>query len=423
MRIYADLHIHSKYSRATSEKMDIEDLVRFARLKGLNLLGTGDATHPGWLRELERKLVYEEDYWLYRPAHNRSSDVYFMVTTEVNTVFEVEGKKKRIHHLILLPSLEDAKELSTRLSKYGDLSSDGRPTLNMTPAELVEITIDVNNWNMVIPAHVWTPWFSVFGSRNGFNSVEECYEDMAKNIYALETGLSSDPAMNWMISSLDKYTLVSNSDSHSPWPYRLGREANVFELKEPSYREIYKAIKGKDKNSFLFTIEVDPAYGKYHFDGHRKCGVCLHPRDAKKLGGRCPVCGRKLTIGVLHRVLELADRPEGYVPTNAIPFKSIIPLQEVIAHVFGSDVHANRVWEEYAKLTKRFGNEFKVLLEVKLEELKEVTYPKLAEAIVKVRERRYRVKPGYDGVYGVLTINGEEEKRELRKFLTLEDFM
>ena len=279
MRVYADLHIHSKYSRATSGKMDVEDLVRFARLKGLNLLGTGDATHPSWLRELGKKLVYDEDSWLYKPSHDKGSDVYFMVTAEVNTVFEVEGKVRRVHHLILLPSLEDAEELSRRLSKYGDVTSDGRPTLNMTAAELVEIALEVNNWNMVIPAHVWTPWFSLFGSKNGFNSVEECYEDMAKNIFALETGLSSDPAMNWMVSSLDKYTLISNSDSHSPWPYRLGREANVFELKEPSYREIYNAIRNKDRRVLLFTVEVDPSYGKYHFDGHRKCGVCLHPRD------------------------------------------------------------------------------------------------------------------------------------------------
>ncbi|MGC9345909.1 MAG: endonuclease Q family protein, partial [Candidatus Bathyarchaeales archaeon] len=276
----ADLHIHSRYSRATSQKMCIEEIARFARIKGLNLVGTGDFTHPKWLKELQEVLVEEQDTGLYKVAKNPESPVNFMITTEVSTIFTFENEVKKVHHVILTPSIETAVQINETLTKYGDLSVDGRPTLNMDAPRLVEEVMEVSSENMVFPAHAWTPWFSVFGAFSGFNSLEDCYQDMTKHIYALETGLSSDPPMNWRLSKLDRFTLVSNSDSHSLWPWRIGREANVFELKRPSYREVADAIRLKDKERFKFTIETNPAYGKYHWTGHRNCNVALSPQEA-----------------------------------------------------------------------------------------------------------------------------------------------
>jgi len=314
MRVIADLHIHSKYSRATSQKMNINEITRFAEMKGLNLIGTGDFTHPKWLSELKSSLVEDGDTGVYKPVNAPGSAVRFMITGEVSTIFSWEGRTKKVHHLILTPNIETAEQINERLSRFGDLSADGRPTLEMTAAELVEEVMEVSTMNEVIPAHVWTPWFSVFGAFSGFDSIEDCYEDMSGHIHALETGLSSDPPMNWRLSRLDRYTLVSNSDSHSPYPWRMGREANVFELPRLTYGEVLDAVRRKDPERFLFTIETDPAYGKYHWTGHRKCGVSLPPAEAIKLGNRCPVCGRPLTKGVEQRVEELADRPYGFKP-------------------------------------------------------------------------------------------------------------
>ncbi|HDM88571.1 MAG TPA: DNA helicase UvrD, partial [Candidatus Bathyarchaeota archaeon] len=281
MIIYADLHIHGRYSRATSAKMSIDEISRFAPIKGLNLVGTGDFTHPKWFRELREKLIEVSDTGLYKPLKKPDAPLYFMITGEVSTAFTFEGKLKRIHHLILSPSLEVADQVRYRLSKYGDLSVDGRPFLQMTAAELVEEVMETSQRNVIIPAHVWTPWFSLFGAFSGFNRIEDCYQDMTKHIFALETGLSSDPPMNWRLSALDKYALVSNSDSHSFWPWRIGREANVFNLKVLTYDEIVEAIRSKDTNRFLFTIETYPEYGKYHWTGHRACKVSLPPEEAR----------------------------------------------------------------------------------------------------------------------------------------------
>jgi uncharacterized protein (TIGR00375 family) len=333
----------------------------------------------------------------------------FVFTGEVDTEFQVQDESKRIHLLILSPNLEVAKQVTDVVSKYGDLSSDGRPRLHVDPAELVEAIMEINLWNEVIPAHVWTPWYSLFGSRSGFDRIEDCFQDETHRIHALETGLSSDPMMNWRLSVLDKYTLVSNSDSHSPWPYRLGREANVLELEEVSYKEVVDTIRRKDPRKLTMTIETDPAYGKYHYTGHRNCNVVMNPVEAHECGNICPVCKKKLTVGVLDRVTELADRPEGYKPSGAIPYVSLIPLQEIISSALGlRDVFGKAVWEEYGKLTNKFPNEFYVLLEASKEEISSVSGARIADAILKVREGKACVAPGYDGVYGRLILSEDE---------------
>jgi len=391
--------------------MDLEGISEGAKIKGINLVGTGDFSHPAWLKELKEKLEPVDDTGFFE-----YNGVYFSLTNEVATYFEYEGKIKRVHHVIHAPSFEVVEQINEKLSKYGDLSVDGRPILKMSAPELVEILMEISKDILVYPAHGWTPWMSCLGSRSGFDSVDECYQDQVKNISALETGLSSNPPMNWRVSSLDKFTLLSNSDSHSPHPWRLGREANVFELKKFSYWEILNAIKNKDKKRFLFTIEVPPEYGKYHWDGHRLCGISLHPRDAIKLSNVCPKCRKKLTIGVLHRVEELADRPEGYVPKDAIPYKTLLPLYEIISFATGiNQLYSKRVLEEQNKLISKFGNELNVLLNIPKEELIKVTSEKIAEAIIKVREGKVKYIPGFDGIYGKLIFNEDELRRFEKK--------
>jgi uncharacterized protein (TIGR00375 family) len=389
--------------------MCIKEIARFARIKGLNLVGTGDFTHPKWLKELHQALVQESDIGLYKIAENPESPVYFMITTEVSTVFTFENEVKKVHHVILTPNIETAVQVDDRLSRHGDLTVDGRPMLNMDAPLLVEEVMEVSSENMVFPAHAWTPWFSIFGAFSGFNTVEECYQDMTKHIYALETGLSSDPPMNWRLSKLDKFALVSNSDSHSFWPWRIGREANVFELERLSYGEIVDAVRCKDKTRFKFTIETDPAYGKYHWTGHRNCHVTLSPQEAIKLGNTCPVCRRKLTKGVEQRVEELADRPAGFTPENAIGFMHLLPLSEIIATVLNVDSPSTqKVWSIYNLLIKNFGNEYAVLIDASLDALSRFVNEKIAEAIVRVREGRVKVVPGYDGVYGRLVVFADD---------------
>ncbi|MDI6690443.1 MAG: endonuclease Q family protein [Candidatus Bathyarchaeota archaeon] len=427
MRVIADLHIHGRYSRATSDKMCVEEIARFAKIKGLNLVGTGDFTHPKWLKELQETLVQEADTGLYKVAKNPESPVYFMITTEVSTVFTFENEVKKIHHVILTPNIETAIQINDRLAKYGNLAIDGRPTLNMDAPHLVEDVMEVSSENMIFPAHAWTPWFSIFGAFSGFNSIEECYQDMTKHIHALETGLSSDPPMNWRLSKLDKFALVSNSDSHSFWPWRLGREANVFELKEPSYYEILDAIRFKDKARFKFTIETDPAYGKYHWTGHRNCHVSFPAVEAIKIGNICPVCRKKLTKGVEQRLEELADRPPGFKPSDAIDFMHLLPLSEIIATVLGVDSPSTQqVWNIYNAFVEKFGDEYAVLIDVSKEDLRSVN-EKIADTIIKVRDGQIKVLPGYNGVYGQLILSEEQiaQKSKVQRVqqLNLTDFL
>ena len=408
MRVIADLHIHSCYSRATSKKMHIPEIARFAKIKGLSIVGTGDFTHPKWLEELQEALVEDPDTGLYKLAKNPESPVHFMITTEVSTIFTSENAIKKIHHVIFTPNTENAIQINNRLAKHGNLTVDGRPTLNMDAAHLVEEVMEVSSENMVFPAHAWTPWFSVFGAFSGFDSVKDCYQDMTKHIHALETGLSSDPPMNWRLSKLDRFTLVSNSDCHSFWPWRIGREANVFELKRLSYHEVTDAIRFKDRERFKFTIETNPAYGKYHWTGHRNCNVALSPQEAIKLGNICPVCRRKLTKGVEQRVEELADRPAGFKPENAIGFKRLLPLSEIITTVLGAgSPYTKKVWSIYNQLVEKFGNEYAVLMDASGDALSKLVDEEIAEAIVRVKEGRIRVIPGYAGVYGKLVISEE----------------
>ena len=416
MRIIADLHIHSRFSRATSEKMNITEIARFAQIKGLNLVGTGDLTHPKWLEELNSALIADSDANLYKPAKNPASPVRFMITGEVSTIFTFENTVRKIHHVILTPSLETAVQINDHLAKYGNLSSDGRPQLDVSAPQLVEEIMQVSKDNMVIPAHAWTPWFSLFGAFSGFNRMEDCYQDMTKHIAALETGLSSDPPMNWKLSALDKYTLVSNSDSHSSWPWRIGREANVFELEKPSYHEVVDTIRQKDPKRFRFTIETNPAYGKYHWTGHRNCKISLSPQEAIKYGNVCPICRRKLTKGVEQRVEELADRPADYRPENTIGYMHLLPLSEIIATVLGvAYPSVQKVWENYNKLMERFGNEYTVLIDASQEDMSSIVEPRIAEAVVRVREENVKVIPGYDGVYGQLDLSKDTSETEQKK--------
>ncbi|HID90643.1 TPA: DNA helicase UvrD [Candidatus Bathyarchaeota archaeon] len=412
MRVIADLHIHSRYSRATSIKMNIPEIARFARIKGLNLIGTGDFTHPRWMEGLKRDLEEVGDTGLYRPRFDPTSPVRFMITGEVSTIFTFRGRIRKVHHVVLTPSIEVAEQVNDRLGKYGDLLMDGRPVFNTTAAEIVEEIMEASADNVVIPAHAWTPWFSLFGAFSGFDRLEDCYQDMSNYIFAIETGLSSDPPMNWRLSALDEYALVSNSDSHSAWPWRIGREANVFEIDEDrfTYDEIVDAIRLKDARRFRFTIEVDPRYGKYHETGCRRCGISVSPRRAIALKGRCPVCHKRLTKGVEARVDELADREYGFRPEGTVGYMHLLPLHEVIASAIGvRSFTTEGVWRIYNQLVKRFGDEYTVLMEAPQREMAKMIDPRVAEAIVRVRRGRVKIRAGYDGVYGVVEIFGEEE--------------
>ena len=427
MKVIADLHIHSRYSRATSQRMCIEEIARFAKIKGLNLVGTGDFTHPKWLGEIQDTLVSEQDTSLYKIASNGNSPTRFILTTEVCTIFNFQNVAKKVHHVILTPSLETAIQANETLEKYGNLTVDGRPMLKMTAPQLVEEIMAISPQNLVFPAHVWTPWFSVFGAFSGFDNIEECYQDMTKHIHALETGLSSDPPMNWRLSKLDNFTLVSNSDCHSFWPWRIGREANVFELPRLSYHEVVDAVCNEDPSRFKFTIETDPAYGKYHWTGHRKCNVSLSPQEAMKFSNICPVCHRKLTKGVEQRVEELADRPAGFKPYRKPGFMRLLPLSEIIASVLGSNSpYAQEVWKKYNLIVDRFGDEYTVLIEVAEDALAEVTDKAIADAIIKVRTGAVHVVPGYDGMYGKIelgaTSHSEKPRHKRVKQSNIEDF-
>jgi len=401
-RIIVDLHIHGPYSRATSSQISVGELAKWGEIKGLNLIGTGDCTHRRWLGELKQTLEEVPGTNLYKASKLFGSRIWFMVTGEVSTIFEREGKTKKVHHLLLLPSIEDAQHVAEALKVYGDLEVDGRPTLKASASEVVEKIFEACPEAVVIPAHIWTPWFSLFGDKSGFNRIEDCYEDMTKKIFALETGMSSDPPMNWRLSSLDKYTLVSNSDSHSFWPWRLGREANIFDLLKTTFREVVEAIRAKDPQRFRATIEVSPAYGKYHWTGHRTCQISLPPEEAVKMGSICPKCGKPLTKGVDQRILELADRPLGQRAPGAIGYVHLLPLHEVIATVLGvSTPNGKEVWNIYNRLVNSFGSELNVLLSAPYQELTQRAGKSLAQAVLQVRLDKIVVKPGYDGVYGV----------------------
>ncbi len=402
----ADLHIHSKYSRATSKDMEVLSLYKWAKVKGIKVLGTGDFTHPYYLNDLKTHLEPAAN-GLFK-LRDKGEDVYFMLTTEVNNIFSAKGKERKIHTLIFAPSFKVVEKINARLSQYTDLSIDGRPTLPFSAKELVKIVLDISEDCLIVPAHAWTPWYGIFGSKSGFDSIEECFEEESRYIYAIETGLSSDPSMNWRLSSLDHITLISNSDAHSP--SKIGREANIFHC-NLDYYEIINTIKNKDRNRLIATIEFYPAEGKYHFDGHRKCNVVFSPQETNRHNYICPVCGKRLTVGVMHRIESLADRPSGHRPNNAIPEIHLVPLEQIISEALGVQTTTKAVQEEYKRLVSIGGSEFEILLKLSIEELSRFVPPRILEGISRVREGKLFIKPGFDGVYGKIKIFDSEEKQ------------
>ncbi len=410
MEIIADLQIHSSFSRATSKNITFQSLERFARIKGLNLLGTGDFQHPKQFEAISKELEEDEGGILWS-----KTKFPFLWQTEISLIYTQNGKGQRIHHLIFSPNKEIAKQIIGALSKKGRLDYDGRPIFGFNSVELVDMMREISEDIEIIPAHAWTSHFSLMGEYNQLTKVEDCFKDNTKYIHALETGMSSNPADNWRLSVLDKFQLVSFSDAHSMWPYRLGREATVFDFKELSYNNFLKAIRtGEDLKS---TIETPTFYGKYHFSGHRTCDVVVSPEESKKLNRTCPKCGQKLTIGVADRIEQLADRSEGYKREDIKPFVSLVPLHELISVVYNiKQLNSRKVWNIYDSLIKNFGNEFNVLLNASENELRKVVHEKLIRIILSNREGKLKIKPGYDGVYGTIELD-EKDKVKTQKSL------
>lgn len=416
MQIIGDFHLHSKYARACSKNLDLQMLEKYARIKGIHVLGTGDFQHPLWMKELKAGLT-EEDGIL------RSATGFpFILQTEISLIYSQGGKGRRVHNLIFSPNMETADQIIEALGRKGRLDYDGRPIFGFSCIELMEMMQDIDKNIEIIPAHAWTPWFSVFGSNSGFDSLQECFEEKTPLIHAIETGLSSDPAMNWRISSLDGIQMVSFSDAHSFWPNRMGREVTQFDIPHLRYDHFLRAIRTGE--GLVQTIEVNPAYGKYHWDGHRLCNVVLSPQDSLKQKNMCPVCKRKLTIGVEHRVEELADRESGIRPAGAKPFLSLLPLPDIISSIRGGTATSKKVMEDYYKLIAAFGDEFTVLLKGTIDKLENVVDKKIAQMISDVRERKIHVTPGYDGVYGEIVFPGKETIKipSPRTQMTLGDF-
>ena len=438
MKFIADLHIHSKYSRATSKNMNLEELDRWADDKGILVMATGDFTHPEWFKEIKTKLEPAEPGLLKLKKEYKKptikgtyAETRFFLSAEISSIYSrlspstKEKRVYRVHNLVFAPDLETVEKINARLSLVGNLKSDGRPILGLDSEKLAEIIFNINPEAAIVPAHCWTPWFSVFGSMSGFDSLEECFGEYADKIFAVETGLSSDPLMNRRLSKLDNISLISNSDSHSL--QKIGREANIFDA-ELSYDGIVKAIKNGAPNQksnvknqmskFVATIEFFPEEGKYHYDGHRLCGVLFSPEETEKHKGICPRCGKRLTVGVMNRVKKLADRPpQDASALNRVPFYSLIPLDEIIAEAFNVGVGAKKVKGEYEKLIKTFGSELKILLETETEKLAAAADSRVAEGIKAVKEKRVKILPGYDGEYGKIRIFGEKENAEKQNVL------
>ncbi len=417
----ADLHIHSKFSRATARNLDIENIYIWAQLKGITVVGTGDYTHPEWMSDINQKLEPAEP-GLYRlkseiarccdefvPASCRAP-VRFMLSCEISNIYKKKGKTRKNHNLVFFPDIDCVRRFNTRLDVIGNLNSDGRPILGLDARDLLEMVMETSGDGFLVPAHIWTPWFSMLGSKSGFDSITECFEDLSPYIFAAETGLSSDPSMNWRVSDLDHITLISNSDAHSP--SKLGREANLFKT-EMNYYAIRAAMKNGDNDQFAGTFEFFPEEGKYHVDGHRKCEVCFTPAQTQSHKGNCPVCGKPLTLGVLHRVEDLATRPEGYRPDRWFPFYRLIPLDDLLAEIFRVGSQSKKVKQTYRALLSRLGNELKILHDLDRETIESAEVPLLAEAIFRMRDNRVSFSPGYDGLFGTVQIFDNCERERL----------
>ncbi|MCS7180578.1 MAG: endonuclease Q family protein [bacterium] len=394
----ADFHIHSKYSRATSKDMELSGLVKWAKYKGVNLLGTGDITHFYWFYELKRNLKESERFGIYEYG-----GIDFILTGEVCNIFEHKGITKKIHNIIFLSSLEKAEKFNRTIEKYGDLNSDGRPILQIDGIELLKILKENDEFGFIVPAHIWTPHFSLFGSNSGFDRIEDCFGELTDEIFALETGLSSDPEMNWRLSKLDRFSLISNSDAHSP--SKIGREANIF-FDKFDFKQLIEILKNKN---FKMTIEYFPEEGKYHYDGHRNCNVCFSPEETRKNNYLCPVCGRKVTVGVMHRVETLADRKLNEKPQKFVPFKKLVPLDQIIGSVLNKEINSQIVQKTYFEIINKVGTEFYIFLEANDDLLVNKIDRKIFEGIKKVKNGDVNIKPGYDGEYGKVEILLDED--------------
>lgn len=417
MDYIADLHIHSPYSRATSPESSLAGLAAWARIKGIQVIGTGDFTHPGWIKQIDKELEPAEPGFFKLKSNVTipsplgevilsDSSVRFILSAEVSCIYKRHGKVRKVHNLLYVPDLESARKINGKLAEIGNIKSDGRPILGLDSRNLLEILLDNSPDGFLVPAHIWTPWFSLFGSRSGFDDIEECFGDLTDQIFALETGLSSDPDMNRLISKLDRFALISNSDCHSP--SKLGREANLFSTAF-DYFSLRDALKSNSHTNFRGTVEFFPEEGKYHFDGHRDCKVCLDPKDTRLLNGLlCPVCNKPLTIGVHHRVTELADRsvPQ-YKPDSPDAF-SLVPLPEILGEILGVGPASKRVMQHYTQAIQAFGSEFNLMLNTGLEQISHHS-PLLAVAIERIRNRQVIRHPGYDGEFGQIRVFEKSE--------------
>lgn len=415
MKLFADFHLHSRFSRACSTDLSIKTLEKYAKIKGVHLLGTSDFAHPEWIKELKSELKEDETGIL-----KTKSGFPFILSNEISLMYTDLGRGRKVHNVILAPDFEVVDQITDELKKRGRVDYDGRPIFKIPCPEFVDMMHSISEDIEIIPAHIWTPYFGMFGSMSGFDSLKDAFKDKANKIHAIETGLSSDPPMNWRIKELDRISILSFSDSHSYWPWRLGREATVFEFKninenpdisKLAYKDIISAIRTKE--NLWGTIEVDPSYGKYHFDGHRDCGISFEPKESSKHNGICPVCKKPLTIGVLNRVEQLADkdRPEGYIPKHAKPFYSMVPLSDIISAVLGKAVASKGVFEEFYKIIKG-KDELDISLNIPHEELLRLTTKEIADAIIQNREGKLKVIPGYDGVYGELVLGDKQFKQK-----------
>ncbi len=434
MRYIADLHIHSRYSRATSKASHLHGLAAWANIKGIDVLGTGDFTHPRWFEHLQQNLEEAEPgFFRLKPGNDEKlleilppgvtpkyQDIRFVLSAEISSIYKRHDKVRKVHNLIFAPDFDSVKRINATLAGIGNIESDGRPILGLDSRNLLEIVLEKAPDGILIPAHIWTPWFSLFGSKSGFDTIEQCFSDLSSHVFALETGLSSDPDMNRCISLLDRFSLISNSDCHSP--AKLGREANVFNT-EFDYFSLVEALRTPRNNRgeqvFEATIELFPEEGKYHCDGHRKCGICLEPKQTDKHDGICPECGRPVTIGVLNRVMELADREAPIYPVGSPDVYNLIPLPEVLSELLGTGPNTKKVMNAYGALINKFGSEFNLLLEAPIDEICEKASSILGEAIQRIRESKVIRHPGYDGEFGVIKVFSNQEKQQISGQLNL----
>jgi len=408
-----DIHLHSKYSRSVSKDMNLEEMSVWGDKKGIEVLACADFTHPAWFAELEKKLVPQKN-GLYK-LKNSNSKTQFILSTELSCIYSKNEKVRRLHILVAMPDLNLVRKFNKLIvDNGGKVKSDGRPILGLSAEKIAELAKQADPESMVIPAHIWTPWFAMFGSKSGFDTVKECFGPQTKHIHAIETGLSSDPAMNWRVSQLDNLQIISSSDAHSA--RKMGREATVLDLEELSYKNIKQAIESPNsKNNISYTIEFYPEEGKYHYDGHRDCQLRLSPKETKRYKGICPKCKKKITIGVMNRVGQLADRDEGYQPNNRPPFKSIVPLQEIISDAFDVGPNSKKVQAEYERIIANVAPEFKVLLHSTKEDLAKHAEPEVVEGIFRVREGKMHILPGYDGEFGTVKVFDDQERKKLTK--------